>query len=71
MIKKIALTFVCLLPLFGLAKPPNVVLVITDDQGYGDIAAHGNPIIKTPHLDDLHKQSVRLTDVPCGTNLCT
>jgi arylsulfatase A-like enzyme len=41
---------------------PNVVLVITDDQGYGDIAAHGNTMIKTPHLDELFKQSVRLTD---------
>lgn len=41
---------------------PNVVLVITDDQGYGDIAAHGNSMIKTPHLDELFQQSVRLTD---------
>jgi arylsulfatase A-like enzyme len=44
------------------AKQPNVVLVITDDQGYGDLACHGNPIIKTPNLDALHSQSVRLTD---------
>jgi arylsulfatase B len=44
------------------ADPPNVVLVITDDQGYGDIAAHGNPYIKTPHLDQLHAESVRLDD---------
>ena len=41
---------------------PNVVLVITDDQGYGDIAAHGNPVIKTPNLDKLHDRSVRLTN---------
>lgn len=41
---------------------PNVILVITDDQGYGDVAAHGNKMIKTPNLDKLHKQSVRLTD---------
>jgi len=41
---------------------PNVVLVITDDQGYGDLACHGNPIISTPNLDKLHEQSVRLTD---------
>ena len=43
-------------------KRPNVVLVITDDQGYGDLACHGNPVIKTPNLDRLHSQSVRLTD---------
>lgn len=41
---------------------PNVVLIITDDQGYGDIAAHGNTMIRTPHLDALHAESVRLTD---------
>ncbi|MBN1126593.1 MAG: arylsulfatase [Sedimentisphaerales bacterium] len=41
---------------------PNVVLVMTDDQGYGDIAAHGNPHIRTPNLDRLWAESVRLTD---------
>ena len=41
---------------------PNVILVMTDDQGYGDIACHGNPWIKTPSLDDLWKTSTRLTD---------
>jgi arylsulfatase A-like enzyme len=41
---------------------PNVVLIMTDDQGYGEIAAHGNPTIKTPNLDQLHAASVRLTD---------
>lgn len=44
------------------ATKPNVILVLTDDQGYGEIAAHGNKIIKTPNLDLLHQQSVRLTD---------
>jgi len=38
---------------------PNVVLVTTDDQGYGDLGCHGNPIIRTPHLDALHGESVR------------
>jgi arylsulfatase A-like enzyme len=41
-------------------RPPNVVFVLTDDQGYGDLACHGNPIIKTPNLDKLYKQSIRL-----------
>jgi len=41
---------------------PNVVLIITDDQGYGDLACHGNKVIKTPNLDRLHADSVRLTD---------
>ncbi len=46
----------------GLAQRPNVVLVITDDQGYGDLGAHGNTKIKTPNLDALYEESVRLTD---------
>jgi arylsulfatase A-like enzyme len=43
-------------------KRPNIIYVMTDDQGYGDIAAHGNAIISTPNLDRLHKESVRLTE---------
>ena len=41
---------------------PNVVIVITDDQGYGDLSCHGNPVLKTPNLDALHADSVRLVD---------
>ncbi|MFT6240739.1 MAG: arylsulfatase B [Akkermansiaceae bacterium] len=44
------------------ADKPNIVIVITDDQGYGDLACHGNPVIKTPHLDKLHSESTVLTD---------
>ena len=43
-------------------QQPNVILVITDDQGYNDISAHGNPILETPNLDALWAESVRLTD---------
>ena len=43
-------------------RRPNVVLVMTDDQGYGDLAAHGHPLLKTPNLDRLYAESVRLTD---------
>lgn len=42
--------------------PPNVILIITDDQGYGDLGIHGNRMIQTPHLDALARQSVRLTN---------
>jgi len=35
---------------------------MTDDQGYGDLGCHGNPILKTPNLDRLHRESVRFTD---------
>ena len=32
---------------------PNVIVVMTDDQGYGDLSCHGNPVLKTPNLDRL------------------
>jgi arylsulfatase len=46
------------------AKPerPNVIVLLTDDQGYGDFSCHGNPVLRTPHLDTLWRESVRFTD---------
>jgi arylsulfatase A-like enzyme len=44
------------------ARRPNVIILLTDDQGYGDLSCHGNPVLKTPNLDRLHDQGIRLTD---------
>jgi arylsulfatase A-like enzyme len=44
------------------AARPNVIIILSDDQGYGDFSRHGNPVLKTPNLDKLAEQSVRLTD---------
>ncbi|MFZ4768013.1 MAG: arylsulfatase, partial [Roseimicrobium sp.] len=43
-------------------KRPNILFILTDDQGYGDLSAHGNSVLKTPHLDKLHGESVRFTN---------
>ncbi|TYA72044.1 arylsulfatase [Seonamhaeicola marinus] len=43
-------------------QPPNVILILTDDQGYGDLSCHGNQYINTPNMDKLHEESVRFTD---------
>ena len=43
-------------------KPPNVILIITDDQGYGDLGLHNNPNIKTPSIDAFAKQSIRFNN---------
>jgi arylsulfatase len=62
--KRIILS-VWLCALGGLSQAstqPNIVFFFTDDQGYGDISAHGNPILKTPHLDRLRAESVRFED---------
>ena len=42
------------------ADAPNVLVVITDDQGFGELGAHGNPVLKTPELDRFAKESVWL-----------
>ena len=41
------------------ANRPNVVVVLSDDQGYGDFSLNGNPVLKTPNLDTLARQGVR------------
>ncbi len=43
-------------------RRPNIIYVMTDDQGYGDVGSHGNPVLKTPQLDRLRNESVRLTE---------
>jgi arylsulfatase len=66
--KTIALSAVaCLLagcvaaaPLAG--KRPNIIIVLTDDQGYGDLGRNGNPVIKTPHLDKMYDEAVHFED---------
>ena len=60
---KAALTLIAFAALSMQAAPkPNVVLIMTDDQGYGDLSCHGHPWLKTPNLDKLHAEGVRLTD---------
>ncbi len=50
-----------------LTQRPNVILIVTDDQGYGDLGYHGNPYTKTPHLDQFASNSLELTNFHVGT----
>lgn len=56
------LFFVCLNILQSAPEKPNIIIIITDDQGYGDLGCHGNPIHKTPHIDEFYKNAVRLNN---------
>ena len=59
---KISCLILLLASVANAAEQPNIILVMTDDQGYGDLSCHGNPDVKTPHLDELYRQSVRFTN---------
>lgn len=67
-IKRIILTKVMLFVLLGMSfaqnqtKHPNVILIITDDQGYGDLGFTGNPHVKTPVIDQFAREGVRLNN---------
>lgn len=70
----VATTSACaLLPdLRRLAKlPPNVLFILADDMGYGDLSAFGRPDYKTPVLDRFARDGLRLTSVYTAGAVCT
>ena len=58
----LSLTTSCTTAQTGRQDKPNVIVVMTDDQGYGDLSSHGHPYLKTPHLDRLADVAVELTN---------
>ena len=72
----LATTVVAALLAIGLVaqstpERPNVVLIITDDVGYGDIGSYGAPDIKTPNIDSLARAGTRFTDFYANASSCT
>jgi arylsulfatase len=63
---KAAFTFIMAMALsimhVSAQNKPNVIIIMTDDQGYGELSYYGNPILKTPQLDKLAEQSIRFED---------
>jgi arylsulfatase A-like enzyme len=52
-------------------NPPNIVLLFTDDQGYGDLSSFGHPTINTPTLDRVGREGMKLTSLYAGAPGCT
>lgn len=51
--------------------PPNVVVILADDLGYGDLGCYGHPTIRTPHLDRMAAEGMRFTDFYSAAEVCT
>jgi len=52
-------------------EQPNVVLIFVDDMGYGDLGSYGHPLIKTPNLDQMANDGIRLTSFYVAASVCT
>ena len=53
------------------AAGPNIMVILCDDLGYGDLGCYGHPTIRTPHLDKLASQGMRLTDCYASAPVCS
>lgn len=53
------------------ATKPNFIIILTDDQGYGDLGCFGSTKIKTPHIDRMAKEGCRFTSFLVGSSVCT
>ena len=68
----------CLAVGFGLVlvpafaeRPPNFVVILADDLGYGDLGVYGHPSIRTPQIDRMAAEGVRLTEYYSAAPSCT
>ena len=60
-----------LLPLAAQTRRPNIIVILTDDQGYGDLGANGAADMKTPHLDRLANEGIRFTNWHATSPVCS
>ena len=65
------LTLICIAPLQAAESAPNIVLIMTDDMGWSDLTSYGAPDIRTPNIDSLGRDGVRLTDFYSNGVLCS
>ena len=73
---RLVFALACLSPLMAFpsaraAKPPNIIIILADDLGYGDLGCYGNPSIRTPNLDRMAQEGMRFTDFYVAAPVCT
>ena len=61
----------CVVSPLRAANRPNIIIILADDLGYGDLGCYGNPTIRTPNLDRMAAEGLRFTDFYAGSCYCT
>ncbi len=74
--RHLLVTIAALLSLFAIStqaatKTPNIIIIMADDLGYGDLGCYGHPSINTPNIDRMAAEGLRFTDFYAGQSLCT
>ena len=76
--KSIVIPLVLFFPLMGSCgkkapdeKPPNIILILADDLGYGDLDCYGNSMNDTPNLDQMAREGLRFTDFHSNCPVCS
>lgn len=54
-----------------VASRPNIIFILADDLGYGDVGSYGQRKIRTPHIDQLAAEGIRFTDAYAGATVCS
>lgn len=52
-------------------RPPNILLILADDHGYGDLSVHGGPHLRTPHMDRIARDGMRFTRFYANSSVCS
>lgn len=68
--RNLMLIFFCLIAQLANAQKPNVIFILVDDMGYGDLGCYGQQLIETPNIDKLAAQGIRFTQFYSGTSVC-
>ena len=67
---RMAVLFFCVLAAGqGFAEKPNVVLIVADDLGYGDVGCYGQKLIQTPNIDRLAAEGLKFTQAYAGSSV--
>ena len=67
----LSLFFGLLMQVSGQSDSPNVILIMSDDQGWGDVGFNGHPVLKTPHLDEMARNGMRFDRFYAASPLCS